>query len=945
MIRLLRALPAGLLLLAFLAGGKLQARPTAAVDLRLLDAARPSGTLRVLQALPDPGREILPASVLAGDWDERFGPLASVPEEPRWHWIRLVLDNGTQETEWRVSLGNFDWMEGFQMVDGRLVVQRNGLSLPTRDRACLGERDLLPLHLAAGARTVAYFRVHTLDAGTPPKVFLVARPLQESQFLRSNLELAFILGVLLVMAGYNASIGIFLRGRAYGHYALFLGGQALYFLVIYRQDWLPPSMNLRWDLALAVPLACWLFFNFSRHYLEAPERFPTWNRVLWAFSFATPILSLPEPLLPDSWHRALVTWTNLAVVLSDGILVAFAVHALRKGFRPARYYFYANMAFFTFVLLWTTGPAFLGWLDLGWLSAHALKVGIVVQVILFSFALGGRFRMLQEDKANQERDRILAVAEMTERKNLELEQKVQDRTQELALSYRKLAEAQEQLGRLEESSRDILDDIPGWAGTMAEELQAGLGLPELGVFELVDGTLETLHGAPGLGLPDPSWMRGGTLSSHGSVLIPAKGMTGDTLGLVQVRAWAPGQESTERPVLEGFASRLGNALEMARARTRLAKAELRRAATLGELHARGMEALKVCPRCGECFPEAALRCPRDDRELEMPPGLASTILDRYKLTRRLGQGSMGTVYEALDEKLARPVALKLMRPENFLDPGARRRFEREGRTLVQVNHPGVVTLHDQGELEDGTHYIVMERLYGMDLAALLRAFGPGTPDQVASLLLQGAEALDSAHRLGIVHRDIKPQNLFLGPAPEGFQVKILDFGLAKSLQTDVKLTRTGQMMGTPTYMAPEQVLGYEVDERSDTFSLATVLFEALTGSLPHRGGPTMAETFEGILRAPATRPSTLLKGLPEGLDALFEAALAKNPEARPRDILPWAREVAHLLASYPSAFPGWPVPLPRDLPRDLEAGSAGDEPTWNSSALPADLRATRWPAV
>jgi hypothetical protein len=733
------------------------------------------------------------------------------------------VDNGTRETEWVVSLGNFDRVEGFRMDEGRVAVQRNGLSLPTRDRAFPGERDLLPLHLPAGARTVAYFRVHTLDSGSPPRLFLVPRPLQESRFLQSDLELTFILGVLLVMAAYNASIGIFLRGRAYGHYALFLGSQALYFLVTYRPDWLHPAMNLRWDLALVVPLSCWLFFNFSRHYLEAPERFPAWDRVLWAVSFATPILSIPEPLLPDSWHQALVTWTNLAVVLSDGILVAFAVHALRKGFRPARYYFYANMAFFTFVLLWTTGPAFLGWLDLGWVSTHSLKVGIVVQVILFSFALGGRFRMLQEDKANQERDRILAVAEMAERKNLELEQKVRDRTRELALNCSKLAEAQEQLG------------------------------------------------------------------------------------------------------------------------LRLEKAQLRRAATLGELHARGLEALKVCPRCGECFPEATLRCPRDDRELEMPPGLPSTILERYTFTRRLGQGSMGTVYEALDRKLARPVALKLMRPENFLDPGARRRFEREGRTLLQVNHPGVVTLHDQGELEDGTHYIVMERLYGMDLAALLRTSGPGTPAQVANLLLQGAEALDAAHRLGIVHRDIKPQNLFLGPAPEGFQVKILDFGLAKSLQTDVKLTRTGQMMGTPTYMAPEQVLGYDVDERSDTFSLATVLFEALAGSLPHRGGPTMAETFEGILRAPAIRPSTLLKGLPPGLDALFEAALAKDPEARPRDILPWAQKVAGLLASYPSPFPGWPVPLPRDLPRDLETGPEVDEPTWNPGALPPDLRATRWP--
>ena len=268
---------------------------------------------------------------------------------------------------------------------------------------------------------------------------------------------------------------------------------------------------------------------------------------------------------------------------------------------------------------------------------------------------------------------------------------------------------------------------------------------------------------------------------------------------------------------------------------------------------------------------------------------------------------MGTVYEALDARLDRKVAIKLLRPELFHDAGARMRFEREAKTLTHVEHPGVVRLFDSGELDDGVMYLIMERLVGLDLGTLIRLDGPGSPIQVARLLKQGAAALTAAHRNHVIHRDIKPQNLFMQPSLDGYQVKILDFGVAKSQVADVQLTRTGFLIGTPTYMAPEQILGHDADSRSDLYSFACVVYEALVGQSPVQGH-TLPGIINEVLHQAAQPPSRLRSGLSVEIDRAFEQALEKDPEGRTQDLLAWADDLAEHLEACAVPVAGWSVP-------------------------------------
>ena len=284
---------------------------------------------------------------------------------------------------------------------------------------------------------------------------------------------------------------------------------------------------------------------------------------------------------------------------------------------------------------------------------------------------------------------------------------------------------------------------------------------------------------------------------------------------------------------------------------------------------------------------------------------------------------MGTVLEALDEKLNRVVAIKLMRAEHFHDSAARIRFEREVHTLLLVNHPGVVTVFDSGELGDGTLYLIMERLRGLDLNTMIRRHGPGSPAQVARLLRQGAAALSAAHLAQVVHRDIKPGNLFITPGPGGFQARLLDFGLAKELNADSHLTQAGLMMGTPIYMAPEQILGREITPRTDTFAFASVIHQALLGHPPVRA-TALSEIISAILYGPFQSLRDFAPWLPEAVDEAFATALAKDPRQRPQDLAAWASDLAGILEGLEG--PGaWPDPAQWNEP-DGQAYT-GDQPT------------------
>jgi serine/threonine protein kinase len=208
------------------------------------------------------------------------------------------------------------------------------------------------------------------------------------------------------------------------------------------------------------------------------------------------------------------------------------------------------------------------------------------------------------------------------------------------------------------------------------------------------------------------------------------------------------------------------------------------------------------------------------------PG-APTRIGKYEVVALLGRGGMGAVYRGFDPVLEREVALKVMLPQIADDPEQKLRFEREARAVARLAHPSVVTVYDLGYHTDGSPYIVMELLRGQDLATILKSGTKLSIERSTSIILPVLEGLGLAHKRGIVHRDIKPPNIFV---TDDEAVKIMDFGIARF--TSTVATNSGMVIGTAAYMSPEQVRGEPVDGRSDLFSTGIVLCELLTGSRP-----------------------------------------------------------------------------------------------------------------
>lgn len=249
--------------------------------------------------------------------------------------------------------------------------------------------------------------------------------------------------------------------------------------------------------------------------------------------------------------------------------------------------------------------------------------------------------------------------------------------------------------------------------------------------------------------------------------------------------------------------------------------------------------------------------------------------DRYELHAVLGRGGMGEVMDGLDRRLGRPVAVKILRRDLAADPELRRRFEAEARAAAGLSHPNVVAVHDTGE-QGGVPYIVMERLAGRTVADEV-AEGPLEAGRVQRLAREVLAALDAAHRAGIVHRDIKPGNLLLAP---NSTVKVGDFGIAKAaeaLRQDV--TVTGQVVGTPAYLAPERLEGREATARSDLYSLGVVLYEALSGTKPYSGDTPWALS-QAIVEGRHRPLAQAAPAAPPALVAAVERAMASRPEDR-----------------------------------------------------------------
>jgi serine/threonine-protein kinase len=249
-------------------------------------------------------------------------------------------------------------------------------------------------------------------------------------------------------------------------------------------------------------------------------------------------------------------------------------------------------------------------------------------------------------------------------------------------------------------------------------------------------------------------------------------------------------------------------------------------------------------------------------------------LGRYQIVREIGHGAMGVVYEALDPTIDRRIALKAIRFDGIGTTAdeAARRFKNEARAAGGLNHPNIVTVYDAGE-DNGILYLAMEFIEGSALDVVLRSQRTFSPERTLELIRQVCAGLDFAHAKGIVHRDIKPANVML--ASNGL-VKITDFGIARAGEA---MTVTGQVVGTPNYMSPEQVLGKPLDGRSDLFSVGVMLYEMLTGERPFEGQSITTIMYKIVHETPIP-PRKLDASIHPGLSAVIEKSLAKAPEER-----------------------------------------------------------------
>ena len=258
-------------------------------------------------------------------------------------------------------------------------------------------------------------------------------------------------------------------------------------------------------------------------------------------------------------------------------------------------------------------------------------------------------------------------------------------------------------------------------------------------------------------------------------------------------------------------------------------------------------------------------------------------LGQYHLRSKIGCGGMGEVYLAEHQLLKRPCAIKLIRAENGADPKALERFEREVRLTATLSHPNTVEIFDYGRTEDGTYYYVMEYLPGLNLKDLVKRHGPLPPGRVVYLLRQVCRALREAHAAGLIHRDVKPSNIFAARRGGMDDVaKLLDFGLVRpsGRPLTADLSGEGLILGTPLFMSPEQARGgRELDKRSDIYSLGAVAYYLLTGRPPF----DESEGIEAMIahaRDPVIPPSQLRPGIPEDLEEVVLRCLAKDPSSR-----------------------------------------------------------------
>ncbi|RDV38814.1 PEGA domain-containing protein [Bradymonadaceae bacterium TMQ3] len=297
---------------------------------------------------------------------------------------------------------------------------------------------------------------------------------------------------------------------------------------------------------------------------------------------------------------------------------------------------------------------------------------------------------------------------------------------------------------------------------------------------------------------------------------------------------------------------------------------------------------------------------RDQRRALYEKLVGQTVADRYEIVSLMGFGGMGAVYEAIQRNMNRRIALKYIPSHN---PVTAARFEREALTVSQLRHPNTVTVFDYGQTDDGFLYLTMEMLAGRTLTEAIKTEAPFSPKRAVHIASQICRSLAEAHKNGIVHRDVKPDNIFLIEVDgDPDVVKVLDFGIAKAVggEDDVQLTGDGRIVGTPRYMSPEQILSQSVDHRSDIYSLGCIIFEMLCGEPPFQGPTTTALMISHAQDPPPPFAERLseqaLDMIPLALEHVVRRTMSKDPGARPQTTEELREELESALSKHHAAL-------------------------------------------
>ncbi len=320
------------------------------------------------------------------------------------------------------------------------------------------------------------------------------------------------------------------------------------------------------------------------------------------------------------------------------------------------------------------------------------------------------------------------------------------------------------------------------------------------------------------------------------------------------------------------------------------------------------------------------------------PLVGQMVDNRYQVTGFLARGGMATVYIATDTRLDRVVALKVMHPHLASDPGFVARFQREARSAARLSHPHVVGVFDQGD-SDGQIYLAMEYIPGRTLRDVLDEYGPLTLEQALVLLDPVLEALNAAHAAGFVHRDIKPENVLIS---DDGRVKVADFGLARAVASSESTQTAGMIIGTVTYLSPEQVERGDADARSDIYSTGILLFEMITGAVPHSGESPLSIAYQHV-NADVPAPTSVNADLPREADALVISATKRDPNLRYQNAHDFLADLRRIRNSLPAPRPFVDIRDTLVVSRDPHGPSSSLETSTNGNRSSKDFIPRQFP--